>query len=220
MSTKERILDAAEQLFSQHGYAATSLRAITSRAGVNLAAINYHFRSKEALLEAVLVRRLGRINQKRIEMLRASEAASEGPPALEALVEAFVVPAFYLGVGTGGLASPLPRLLGRIYLEPSQVARRILRQQSGEIASRSIAAFRRALPELPEIELLWRLHFSVGAMAHTLVGGDALYALSAGRCDLSEVAAVVRRLVSFAVAGLRAPMFTEKTRQTSEGAHQ
>lgn len=203
MNTRERILEAAESLFAQHGFAGASLRSITARAGVNLAAVNYYFRSKEALLEAVFERRLGPVNQKRLELLEACEAGA-AQPSLECLLEALVAPPFRMSAGPQGMGAALPRLLGRVYLEPGEAARKILRRQLEQLATRFIAAFRRVLPELPEVELLWRLHFTVGIMAHTLAGFEPLHVLSGGRCDLSDVEAIIRRIVEFAAAGLRA----------------
>src|SRR5678809_546336 len=78
--TKTRILDAAERLFVEHGFEATSLRSLTSAAGVNLAAVNYHFGSKEELFQAVLTRRLDPMNQERIELLEKLERESPGRP--------------------------------------------------------------------------------------------------------------------------------------------
>src|SRR5437763_10558253 len=96
--TKQRILDSAERLFAQHGFEATSLRNIIADAKVNLAAIHYHFHSKEALLDAVILRRLGPVNQKRLELLDGCErSAPDGRPDLEAVLEAFIAPAFRVG---------------------------------------------------------------------------------------------------------------------------
>src|SRR5579871_5345079 len=93
VSTKDRILDTAERLFARDGFEATSLRAITAEAGVNLAAVNYHFQSKEALVRAVIGRRMGPVNEKRLAMLDACEtAAGDGPLPLEGVLEAFVRP--------------------------------------------------------------------------------------------------------------------------------
>ncbi len=217
-TTRERILDAAEKLFALRGFAATSLRLITAQAGVNLAAVNYHFRSKEALLEAVFERRLGAVNQKRLELLERAEAGP--PPALERIVEAFVAPAFRMSAGPDGLSDALPRLLGRVYMEPGETVRNILRRQLEPVATRFGAALRRALPGLPETELLWRIHFSVGAMAHTLAGVEPLNVLFGGRCDLSDVEAIIRRLVTFIAAGLRAPAAASNSGSLIEGVAQ
>src|SRR6478736_9839979 len=95
--TKERILDAAETLFMEHGFEATSLRAITTAAGVNLAAVNYHFGSKEELFQAVLTRRLDPMNQERIELLGRIEREAGGRAlSCEKILFAMLIPALKL----------------------------------------------------------------------------------------------------------------------------
>src|SRR5436190_24366511 len=79
-ATKERILDAAESLFMEHGFEATSLRSITAAAAVNLAAVNYHFGSNEELFQAVLTRRLAPMNHDRLTLLTALERDAAPTP--------------------------------------------------------------------------------------------------------------------------------------------
>src|SRR5438105_15736421 len=117
VDTKQRILDSAERLFAQHGFAATSLRTIIADAKVNLAAIHYHFHSKEALLDAVILRRLGPVNQERLKLLDACEASAlDGRPNLESVLEAFIAPAFRVGSDPDS-GQIFVRLIGRILSE-------------------------------------------------------------------------------------------------------
>src|SRR5438477_4352893 len=95
--TKTRILDAAERLFVEHGFEATSLRSLTSAAGVNLAAVHYHFGSKEELFQAVLTRRLDPMNQERIDLLeRVEREAGSRAPSCEKVLFAMLIPALRL----------------------------------------------------------------------------------------------------------------------------
>src|SRR4051794_28297309 len=95
--TRTRILNAAEELFMQHGFEGTSMRLLTATAGVNLAAVNYHFGSKDALIEALFRRRLDPMNGARIAELDRLEAESSGrPPAADAIIRAFVGPSLRL----------------------------------------------------------------------------------------------------------------------------
>jgi AcrR family transcriptional regulator len=113
MSTKDRIIEAAEQLFAESGIAATSLRHITSRAGVNLAAVNYHFGSKDALVEAVYRRHLEPLNSARLNNLEQLEAAAKGRPlGVETIVRAFVEP-LVEQARTGDSGAVLTRLLAQ-----------------------------------------------------------------------------------------------------------
>jgi AcrR family transcriptional regulator len=206
-STKERILDAAETLFAEHGFEATSLRMITGTAGVNLAAVNYHFHSKDALVEAVFSRRVGPMNQERLRMLEICEkAAGDGPPPLEGVICAFLEPPLRARADPSGHGANVGRIFGRLYSDPSENARRSFFSLMRPIIGPFIAAFRRTLPEMPLTELLWRLHFTVGMMAHTLAGTYYLQAMSGGLCDPSDAEGIIERMVAFAAAGIRAPL--------------
>jgi AcrR family transcriptional regulator len=124
LDTRERILDAAERLFMAHGYEGTSMRQITGEAGVNLAAVNYHFGSKEALIQEVFRRRLDWLNDERMRVLDAMEAEADGKP----LKPSQIVDGFF---GTllrmadderrGGIT--FLRLLGRMLTDPSEFIR-------------------------------------------------------------------------------------------------
>jgi AcrR family transcriptional regulator len=201
--TKTRILDSAESLFAEHGFEGTSLRQITAAAGVNLASVNYHFHSKEELIRAVFARRVQPINRERLRRLTELEAAGgDEPLLLEPLVEAFYAPVLELNRDEKNRFQPL---IGRMYGETG-IVREMFMQQMGEVARRFSIALRRALPELPAVELVWRMHFVIGALAHTMAASQMLEMLSGGACDLRDAEAVTRRLVQFACAGLRAPL--------------
>lgn len=206
-STKERILDTAERLFAERGFDGTSLRAITSAAGVNLAAVNYHFRSKNDLMHKVFARRLAPINARRLAVLDACEKeAGTGAVPLIKVVRAFVEPLLRPeGIAPPGRLS-LQALLGRMYAEPGRNVRRIFLGEMEEVVRRFRDAFRHALPGVPPVEIFWRLHFTIGAMAHTLAASWIIEMFSGGLCDPCDVDATVERLVVFAVAGLESPV--------------
>src|SRR5262245_18811487 len=204
--TKQRILDSAERLFAERGFAATSLRTIIADAKVNLAAIHYHYRSKQALLDAVILRRLGPINRERLEMLDACErGAVNGRPALEGILEAFFSPAFRIQPDTQG-GKIFVRLIGRILSEDASIWSQMIKQHFGGILERFLRSFSAALPELPASEILWRMHFMAGALAQALRScGQDLRVLHGGLMDTSDVEGTLRRLVAFSAAGFRAP---------------
>ncbi len=207
-STKEKILDAAERLFAENGFEATSLRDITREAGVNLAAVNYHFHSKDDLIRTIFSRHVMQVNQRRLELLEAElAAAGEGRPSVENLVRAFLEPVVALRASPQG--AYVGKLFGRTYLETSPVVRATLRDLLKPVAKPFIDAFRRALPELPLAELLWRAHFAAGAVSHTLAGAEHLEAMSAGLCKITDIEAITKRLVAFIAAGLRAEVPSE-----------
>jgi AcrR family transcriptional regulator len=208
--SRERILDVAERLFAERGFASTSLRALTAAAGVNLAAVHYHFGSKDDLIAAVLERRLVPLQQERVERLEACLASNgTAAPRLEDLLEAFVGPALRLSHAGGPGGGSFMRLLGRIYVEPDERALVIVRAQFQETVRRFAGALALALPELHAEEVFWNLHFTIGSMAYTMTRLDGLVDLSGGVCDTSDVEEVVARLVAFSAAGIRAGARTE-----------
>jgi AcrR family transcriptional regulator len=201
-TTKERILDAAEHLFAEQGFAQTSLRDITAEAGANLAAVNYHFQSKDALIAAMFARRIGPVNDERLAMLdRFEQQAAGGPVPVECILRAFIEPVFSL-ISTPEGASAA-RLIGRIFVEPGDMFERMFTGQFAPTVARFMGAARRALPELPETELYWRIHFAIGVMGHTVSGLRHITVTSGGRCDITDVDAIVDRLVAFVAAGVK-----------------
>jgi AcrR family transcriptional regulator len=205
--TKTRILDAAEELFMEHGFEATSLRSLTASAGVNLAAVNYHFGSKEELFQAVLTRRLDPMNKERIELIDRLEREAAGKPlACERILFAMLIPALRLARDEERGGKNFLRLVGRAYADPAPFIRHFLSEQYAEMIGRYKEAFHKALPHLARQELTWRLHFVMGALSYTLLGADLLKLfeqVTPGLKDNDEL--LLQRLAPFLVAGLKAP---------------
>ena len=199
MDTKEKILDAAEELFADHGFASTSLRDITNEADVNLAAVNYHFGSKLDLLRAVFARRFGPVNAERLERLDSLD-----DPDVEELLRAFFAPLFKRLREPGNGWAKFMQLVGRTHSDTNDEIRACLLEQVQVIAKRFTEALEAALPELPHDVFSSRFHFVVGAMAHTFAfcRHEDMPLVHA----LPEPDAILENLVDFAVAGLRAPV--------------
>ncbi|MCB4770414.1 TetR family transcriptional regulator [Ancylobacter sp. Lp-2] len=191
-ATRERILDAARDLFAEHGVQAVSLRELTSHAGVNLAAIHYHFGSKEALLAELFSRSSQPIVQWRLELLAKVRREPDGRPVLEDVLEAFLRPALSSGRRQN---ATFVRLRARLALERNEATRRILRDTFDESSQEVIAAIAEALPDLPELELYWRFHFLIGSMFYTMADSGRIQSLSGGKCDPGNVEEVLARLV-------------------------
>jgi len=214
--TKQRILDVAEQMFADQGFAGTSLRSIIAAANVNLAAVHYHFKSKEALLEAVVLRRLGPLNQRRLDLLNEYERrAGKAGPTVEEILNAFVTPAVGLihNTAKGGVFG---KLLGRLHWETRPSFALIARKHFNPLFQRFQAALSKALPGVPPELLLWRMHFAVGAMAHTLTSSDTLEVMSQGLCRSSDAETAIPQLIDFLSAGFRASSPLPKRRKPSE----
>ena len=193
--TKVCILNAAEMLFGRKGFDATSLRDITAEAQVNLAAVNYHFQSKDSLIDAVIQRRIEPLNDRRLAMLEKAGAH----PTIEQIVEAFAAPVIEADL------SPIVPLMGRILSTPDQFVSRVFKKHLNVVAQRFTAAMAIAVPDLSPAERMWRFHFMAGAMAHVLSWSHLLGELTGGVCDTSDRKAITSRLVKFVAAGFRAP---------------
>jgi AcrR family transcriptional regulator len=204
--TQTRILDAAEELFMQHGFEGASMRMLTARARVNLAAINYHFGSKNALIEAVFRRRLDPKNSERVAALDRLEAAAGGRPlAPEAIIRAFIGTSLRMIQDEQGGRNFI-RLLGRSYTDPSKDIRALIGQLYAPAMARFKEAFARALPDLPREELVWRLHFMFGTLSYTLAATDTLELIAGCKPEDRYDARVLEdRLAGFLAAGLLAP---------------
>ncbi len=216
LDTRARILDAAENLFSDQGVAATSLRAVTNRAGVNLAAVHYHFGPKTALLEAVLDRRLGPINQERLAWLDQIEAAAgDAPPPLEQVIEAFVAPAFRDLMRDEDATRRVSRLIARFFTAEPESYRLLLLGQFREVIERFSLAVVRALPELPRDEVLLRFEYAKPILAHALTEPPAaVRRVGSIERPVTTPEGNLHRAVAFLAAGLRAPI----TRSDIRGA--
>jgi len=216
--TKQRILDTAERLFAEQGYAATSLRAIIAAAGVNLAAVHYHFHSREALLEAIILRRAGPANRERLELLERFEREAGGRSVpLERVIEAFVEPAFRVArdPSRGG---PVFRLMvGRLYVE-SDMMPGILATHFRPLLKRFGEALQRALPELPPDELFWRIHFALGTITQAL-RGTRDWDITDNPLRDSDAELTINRLIAFLSAGFRAPITTRAAEAHTLQAH-
>ncbi|MDF9620658.1 TetR/AcrR family transcriptional regulator [Pseudomonas entomophila] len=201
--TVERILDAAEQLFAERGFAETSLRLITSKAGVNLAAVNYHFGSKKALIQAVFSRFLGPFCaslERELDRRQAQQKAS-----LEELLEMLVEQALAVQPRSNNDLSIFMRLLGLAFSQSQGHLRRYLEDMYGKVFRRYMLLVHEAAPRIPPLELFWRVHFMLGAAAFSMSGIKALRAIAETDFGINtSIEQVMRLMVPFLAAGMRA----------------
>lgn len=211
VDTRERILDTAERLFMAHGYEGTSMRQITSEAAVNLAAVNYHFGSKESLMQEVFRRRLDWLNDERMRVLDALEnEAGEQPVKPSAIVDAFFGTLLRMADDEQHGGMTFLRLLGRTLTEPSEFIRTFLAHEYQTVMDRYKAALFNALPDVPKAEIVWRFHFMLGATSYAIAGTDALRLVTDWQIEdedsTDRLDRLVPRLMSFLLGGLRAPL--------------
>ena len=199
-STKERILGAAESLFAQRGFDGASLRQLTSAAGVNLAAVNYHFGSKEKLVEQIFRRRLDALNNSRLEAL-ALVAGNENT-TIEDVLAAFIRPALDLSHDESG--SLFMRVLARAFAEHDDTLRQFLSENYGHVMRQFTAEFARLLPQLSRQELYWRIDLVSGALTHAMSGFGMIQRKS-GVSETVHREETAQHLIRFAVAGLSHP---------------
>ncbi len=170
-------MDAAEILFAKNGYKGTSLRQITEHAGANVAAVNYHFGTKENLLIEILDRVVVPINARRIQLLDDFE--DQGAPNIRQVLEAFLLPDIHTLKELRQRNPALPRFVARMYSENSALMQEIMGQQFEDIGHRFGKAIGTALPHLTAEEIAWRLQCVVGIVIYlfasvTLPGGSSM----------------------------------------------
>jgi AcrR family transcriptional regulator len=204
--TVERILDAAEQLFAEKGFAETSLRLITSKAGVNLAAVNYHFGSKKALIQAVFVRFLNPfVSSLDQELERYQQQGGNAQLTLEQLLEMLVRQALTVKPRSGNDLAIFMRLLGLAFSQSQGHLRKYLAEVYGKVFQRYMQQVYAAAPQLPPTELFWRVHFMLGSAAFTMSSMRALRAIAEAEFDVQTgIDQVLKLMVPFLAAGMRA----------------
>lgn len=199
-STRQRILGAAEALFAERGFAGASLRQVTAAAKVNLAAVNYHFGSKDNLIEEVFRRRLDELSQQRLA--RLAEVNASGKATLEALLDAFITPALELSRDRKG-GAVFMRVLARAFAEHNSNLRTFLSDNYGHVLKDFAAAFARVLPGLDKQELYWRLDIAVGALTYAMADFGVIQRRT-GESEREHREQMARHLIHFTAAGLRA----------------
>src|SRR5688500_8698826 len=199
-STKDRILGAAEELFAQFGFAGTSLRQVTSRADVNIAAVNYHFGSKENLVNEVFRRRMDEMSAQRLAQLKAATQAHPGE--LEPVLAAFVEPALALAQDRHG-GGAFIRVIARTYAENNESLRKFLSDQYGHVLREFAKAIAACVPSLGKEQLYWRLDFLSGALTYAMAD-FGLIKRPGGVSEKTHRERAARELIRFAAAGLKA----------------
>ncbi len=203
--TREKLLDVAVELFAEKGIGGTSLRVLTQQAGANLAAVHYHFGSKDALVDAVLERHAAALNRERLTDLERIEATAGSEPAsVEAILTAFVTPGARNLEALRDRRALLVRLRGRIEAEPPEVVETLIRKHFGVVCARFVEALQHALPDLRKEVVAERFRFCLGALTSVFSENFQLDTIP-GHPPHDRDDELAQRLIAFLAAGLRAP---------------
>jgi AcrR family transcriptional regulator len=206
-ATRDRILAAAERLFGLHGFPCASLRQITDEAGVNLAAVNYHFGSKEDLYKAVLIRRIRPVNEERLTLLgQAEQLAGEQPVPLRAILDTFIRPLLRRAAGESPGGMYFLRLISRDLTDPQPFMLAEMVREFDPLVARYTRVLTQTLPGIPLPELYWRMQFTIGGMLYAAAHQHDFERTSCGLCQENDLAGCLRRLIDFCTAGLQAPL--------------
>ena len=202
---RDAILSAAEVLFSTSGFNAVSIRDIAHEAGANPGSVTYHFKSKDGLLLEIYKRHCGPMNRRRIELLVAAMRVRDLQNRLEAVVRAYVQPAFSSSSDLAGGGARFTRLRAVMSAEGNPVVGRIIAEIFDDTTHSFIDAIQQSLPHLPRTTIVWRGQFLLGALYYALVNPERVSRLSRGEADGSDMAEGIEQLVSSTVASLQAP---------------
>lgn len=197
---RQRLIDAGERLFAEHGWQTVGIRTIAAEAQVSLAALNYHFGEKESLLAEIFAARAQPIADARTRLL--TDMRAHGPMTLEHVIEAFLRPSLTVGSEFGGRV--FVKLRARLAAEPEALCRRILADAFDESSGQYMAAIQSLLPALSAPDLHWRFHFLLGTMVYTMADAGRIQSMTGGQCNPGNAEAALRHLVPFLCAGFRA----------------
>src|ERR1700688_3070807 len=199
--TRTAILAAAERLYADRGFGDVTLRDIVAAADVNLAAVNYHFGSKDELIAELFVTRSIATNRERLNELKAAEEKGGGRADINFILRALVGPPLRGCLGPDRARSTAARFMIRASIESVPPIRRIKNREVDHLR-KFAAAMRRSLPDRSEVDLYWGLHFALAMAHHTIRESERLTRLSDGKCDLNDVAGIIERIVAVSVMAL------------------
>lgn len=203
--TPERILATAEEMFAEQGYWGVSLRSITRASGVNIAAIHYHFGSKQEVLEQIFEKRCGPMNAERMRLLAECHEGPGRPPMLEQILEAYLRPSFIWPSDPDG-ARRFLRLRAVLSHEHETLAADLISRHFNDVSRTFVRAVVDVLPQFTEEEVFWKFQFLLAAQYYTLSNPGRIVILSEGKCDPSDSVESLRHMVPFCAAVFRAPV--------------
>jgi AcrR family transcriptional regulator len=199
-----RLLDVAEVLFSEWGYAKTSVRAIAQRAEVNQALINYHFVNKTGLFLAVFERRGGTMMKERSTLLAASRAnAGQAPIPLREILYDFIYPPLRMANDDAPGGRAFVKLHARLHTEPKEIEQTLRARYYDHITLKFVAELQRSLPHLSHASICWRLTFVMGVYIYVVSDTGRIEMISGGRCRGTDLIQALPEILDFCDHGFR-----------------
>ncbi len=218
-ATAQLFLNAAEKLFAADGFDGTSVRAIANESGINLGALHYYWGSKNALIRAVLERRLKPILAERKRRYNALLAqAGKNPVDIHALLEASLVPALTVPGATAEERQSFRRLYGQALADRSPNVRGIVDDIYDESSRIFVGALRRCCSHLDDGEFFWRMNCILGSLLYAQLNNGRMAHLSGGKFTGEDVEDGIPQLIAFLAAGMMAPSLSAKTRRKTAAA--
>jgi len=208
LDTRQRILKAAERFYAERGFEGTSMRSLTEAAEVNLAAVNYHFGSKKALMWEMFRGRIVPVNTERLRLLE-EVLAQPGEPKLEGIYNALIKPMFDEAQGPDGADIIFLRMVGRVFSESAEFWQQLHEEFFVDLSQRFLDAIAQARPDLSIEELSWRHHFAIATMLGALVTHHSM-GRACTKLDCSDLDSTRQRLVDFICAGFDSPVLTQQ----------
>ena len=192
--TKENILDVAECLFAQNGFAGTSVRSIVEGAEVNIAAINYHFKSKEGLFIAVIKRRFSEIEAERFAKLD-QHLSENNEPTLEGVVRAFLEPLRHAFETN----NQVPMMLIRVFCESSDL-KELINPIFDETKNRFYLALRKVYKNLSDADVSWRFQYMISSMVGSIIFAEDI---QQNIKNTSEKTDMIEHLITQILTGIK-----------------
>ena len=203
--TKERILLAAQQLFAENGFEAVSLRKITTEALANVAAVNYHFGSKEALIDELINQHTIPVMKERMKLLDEAERKFQiGVVPVEVILDAFMRPFLTVMLDSGENRGMFCKFMGRCMAERGEKVPTQSLRSAQRVVKRITTMLSDALPDVEPEVLSWRVHFCFGVMAHTLMHEEMLKTISRGASGEPDFETTLQRMIDYCKGGLKA----------------
>ena len=203
--TKARLLRTTEKLFASKGVAGVTMRGISQQAKTNLASVNYHFGSKEAMVLEMIKSKIEPINAKRRKSLAEAKLKHPGRPlSTNEIFRALIRPVGEQVEKELKNQTGILEIISRSFTEPASFLEKIHKRFFGELSQVFMNELKIAHPYAKEEDLYWNYHFAVSSMLGALAQHRRIRDFSLGRCNGNAIQEMIERLIIFVSQGFEA----------------